>query len=44
MTEDAVRYDEKIDLLPPVKRKANGHRGFSEDDKKRLLLIDRRVG
>lgn len=24
MTEDAVRYDEKIGLLPPVKRKANG--------------------
>ncbi|MCY8979898.1 aldo/keto reductase [Bacillus halotolerans] len=39
MTEDAVRYDEKIGLLPPVKRKANGHRVFSEDDKKRLLFI-----
>ncbi|WP_339235065.1 hypothetical protein NSS75_21500 [Bacillus sp. FSL K6-1012] len=25
MAEDAVRYDEKIGLLPPVKRKANGH-------------------
>ncbi|MCY8055676.1 MerR family transcriptional regulator [Bacillus inaquosorum] len=39
MTEDAIRYYEKIGLLPPVKRKANGHRAFSEDDKKRLIFI-----
>ncbi|UPV79108.1 MerR family transcriptional regulator [Bacillus rugosus] len=36
MTEDAIRYYEKIGLIPPVKRKANGHRAFSE---KRLLFI-----
>ncbi len=39
MTEDAVRYYEKIGLLPPVKRKANGHRVFSEDDKKETSAV-----
>lgn len=39
ITEDAVRYYEKIGLLPPVKRKPNGHRIYSAADKETLLSI-----
>ncbi|MDQ0113783.1 helix-turn-helix domain-containing protein [Paenibacillus harenae] len=39
ITEDAVRYYEKIGLLPPVERKPNGHRLYSLADKETLLSI-----
>lgn len=39
MSVDAVRYYEKIGLLPPVKRKQNGHRSYSPADKKILMAI-----
>ncbi|MGO4546305.1 MerR family transcriptional regulator [Paenibacillus sp. 2TAB23] len=39
ISEDALRYYEKIGLLPPVKRKQNGHRLYSLKDKEMLLSI-----
>ncbi|WP_309476902.1 MerR family DNA-binding transcriptional regulator [Bacillus sp. ISL-34] len=30
MSEDTVRYYEKIKLLPPISRKGNGHRVYDE--------------
>ncbi|MCM3239324.1 MerR family transcriptional regulator [Heyndrickxia oleronia] len=39
LTEDAIRYYEKIDLLPYAKRKLNGHRIYDEEDLERMELI-----
>lgn len=32
LTDDAIRYYEKIGLLPYVKRQQNGHRIYDEED------------
>ncbi|SFF39547.1 DNA-binding transcriptional regulator, MerR family [Paenibacillus algorifonticola] len=39
VSEDALRYYEKIDLLPPVARKNNGHRIYNQSHKEALLMI-----
>jgi len=39
LTEDAIRYYEKIGLLPYVKRKQNGHRIYDEEDIEIMELI-----
>ncbi|WP_046233039.1 MerR family transcriptional regulator [Paenibacillus algorifonticola] len=39
LTEDAIRYYEKIGLLPPIKRKDNGHRLFDLEDIEVMELI-----
>ncbi|GIN38077.1 MerR family transcriptional regulator [Heyndrickxia oleronia] len=39
LTEDAIRYYEKIGLLPYAKRKLNGHRIYDEVDIERMELI-----
>lgn len=39
LTEDAIRYYEKIGLLPYAKRKRNGHRIYAEEDIELMELI-----
>ncbi|WP_068497967.1 MerR family transcriptional regulator [Paenibacillus kribbensis] len=39
LTEDALRYYEKIGLLPPPKRKKNGHRVYNIEDTEVMKLI-----
>ncbi|MCP9285639.1 MerR family transcriptional regulator [Bacillus safensis] len=39
LTEDAIRYYEKIGLLPYAKRKRNGHRIYDEEDIELMDLI-----
>lgn len=39
LTEDAIRYYEKIGLLPYAKRKQNGHRIYDEEDTGIMELI-----
>ncbi|MFC9777232.1 MerR family transcriptional regulator [Paenibacillus chitinolyticus] len=39
LSEDTIRYYEKIQLLPPAKRKDNGHRFYSSTDKDIMSLI-----
>lgn len=39
LTEDALRYYEKIGLLPPAKRKKNGHRVYQATDTDIMELI-----
>ncbi|MGG1553923.1 MerR family transcriptional regulator [Paenibacillus ferrarius] len=39
LTEDALRYYEKIGLLPPAKRKENGRRVYHEEDMQLMELI-----
>ncbi|MGN7942087.1 MerR family transcriptional regulator [Virgibacillus sp. 6R] len=39
LTEDAIRYYEKIGLLPYAKRKRNGHRRYDEEDIELMELI-----
>jgi DNA-binding transcriptional MerR regulator len=39
VSEDTLRYYEKIELLPPVYRKANGHRVYKEAHKETLKMI-----
>lgn len=39
LTEDAIRYYEKIGLLPYAKRKQNGHRIYDEEDTEVMELI-----
>ncbi|MFS0559966.1 MerR family transcriptional regulator [Terribacillus sp. 179-K 1B1 HS] len=39
VSEDTVRYYEKMNLLPPVSRKSNGHRVFHEIHRETLLMI-----
>lgn len=39
MTEDTIRYYEKIALLPRAERKDNGHRIYRQEDIHTLLLI-----
>ncbi|MFP3718362.1 MerR family transcriptional regulator [Bacillus safensis] len=39
LTEDAIRYYEKIGLLPYAKRKRNGHRMYDEEDIELMDLI-----
>ncbi|WP_419392859.1 MerR family transcriptional regulator [Cytobacillus praedii] len=39
LTGDAIRYYEKIDLLPYAKRKQNGHRIYDEEDIEIMKLI-----
>ncbi|MBE0336117.1 MerR family transcriptional regulator [Paenibacillus sp. 23TSA30-6] len=39
LTEDALRYYEKIGLLPPSKRNKNGHRVYSIEDTEVMKLI-----
>lgn len=39
MTADALRYYEKIGLLPKIQRKQNNHRLYTDADKKLLLAI-----
>ncbi|TSB45927.1 MerR family transcriptional regulator [Alkalicoccobacillus porphyridii] len=40
LTTDTVRYYEKIDLLPPIRRKTNGHSIYSDTDLQTFLLIN----
>lgn len=39
LTEDAIRYYEKIGLLPYAKRKENGHRFYNYEDTERMEII-----
>ncbi|MEK3889879.1 MerR family transcriptional regulator [Bacillus sp. FSL K6-3431] len=39
LSEDTIRYYEKIRLLPQAKRKDNGHRYYGLTDKDIMLLI-----
>lgn len=39
LTEDAIRYYEKIGLLPYAKRKQNGHRIYDDKDTELMELI-----
>ncbi|CUB19103.1 HTH-type transcriptional regulator AdhR [Bacillus safensis] len=39
LTEDAIRYYEKIGLLPYAKRKRNGHRIYDEENIELMELI-----
>lgn len=39
MSEDTIRYYEKIGLLPRAKRKGNSHRIYSDLDLNRMLLV-----
>lgn len=39
LSEDTIRYYEKIRLLPQAKRKDNGHRFYSSTDKDIMSLI-----
>ncbi|EPD88069.1 MULTISPECIES: MerR family transcriptional regulator [unclassified Paenibacillus] len=39
LSEDTIRYYEKIQLLPRAKRKDNGHRFYSSTDKDIMSLI-----
>lgn len=39
LTEDAIRYYEKIGLLPPPQRKDNGHRVYHTEDAEIMELI-----
>ncbi|MCY7566959.1 MerR family transcriptional regulator [Bacillus safensis] len=39
LTEDAIRYYEKIGLLPYAKKKRNGHRIYDEEDIELMELI-----
>ncbi|MED4071992.1 MerR family transcriptional regulator [Priestia endophytica] len=39
VSEDTLRYYEKIELLPPVDRKANGHRVYKEVHRETLKMI-----
>ncbi|MEK6474856.1 MerR family transcriptional regulator [Bacillus safensis] len=39
LTEDSIRYYEKIGLLPYAKRKRNGHRMYDEEDIELMDLI-----
>lgn len=39
VSEDTLRYYEKMELLPPVDRKPNGHRVYKEVHKETLKMI-----
>lgn len=39
VSEDTLRYYEKVELLPPVDRKANGHRVYKVVHKETLKMI-----
>ncbi|MGN7760784.1 MerR family transcriptional regulator [Paenibacillus sp. 22594] len=39
ISEDALRYYEKIGLLPEVQRKENGHRIYSASDRESIIMI-----
>ncbi|MFE8064740.1 MerR family transcriptional regulator [Priestia aryabhattai] len=39
VSEDTLRYYEKIELLPPVERKENGHRIYKNVHKETILMI-----
>ncbi|MFP3886108.1 MerR family transcriptional regulator [Priestia filamentosa] len=39
VSEDTIRYYEKIHLLPLVPRKSNGHRVYDNTHKETLLMI-----
>ena len=39
LTEDAIRYYEKIGLLPYAKRKENGHRIYYHEDTEQMEII-----
>lgn len=39
ISEDTLRYYEKMGLLPPVARKNNGHRIYNNSYKEALLMI-----
>ncbi|MGW9019425.1 MerR family transcriptional regulator [Priestia megaterium] len=39
VSEDTLRYYEKIELLPSVDRKENGHRMYTDVHKETILMI-----
>lgn len=39
VSEDTMRYYEKIGLLPLAKRKNNGHRYYSAEDEERVMVL-----
>lgn len=39
LTPSAIRYYERVDLLPKIKRKKNGVRFYTDSDIERLTLI-----
>lgn len=41
LTEDTIRYYEKIGLLPYADRKQNGHRIYSKDQIRSILFLTR---
>jgi DNA-binding transcriptional MerR regulator len=40
LSEDTIRYYEKIGLLPRIARKTNGHRAYGQEDLRKLHLIN----
>ncbi|MEW9700330.1 MerR family transcriptional regulator [Paenibacillus sp. SI8] len=41
LSEDTLRYYEKIGLLPRAQREQNGHRYYNTEDMKRILFLIR---
>jgi DNA-binding transcriptional MerR regulator len=41
LTEDTIRFYERIGLLPYADRKPNGHRGYSGDQIKGIIFLTR---
>ncbi|MBJ8191532.1 MerR family DNA-binding transcriptional regulator, partial [Bacillus cereus] len=41
LTEDTIRYYERISLLPYAERKANGHRFYSRDQILGIIFLTR---
>jgi len=39
LTEDTLRYYERIDLLPPAERKPNGHRFYTSDQVQGIVFF-----
>ncbi|NGZ77271.1 MerR family transcriptional regulator [Saccharibacillus alkalitolerans] len=39
LTEDTLRYYERIDLLPPAERKPNGHRFYTSNQVQSIIFL-----
>ncbi len=41
LSEDTLRYYERIDLLPPAERKSNGHRFYTAEQVQSIIFMTR---
>lgn len=41
LSEDTLRYYERIDLLPPAERKSNGHRFYTAEQVQGIIFMTR---